>query len=124
VGPNGTDISTDDGKNWQPLKPSPDDPPDADKNWNALSLPFAVGLCSIVDGNAAASELRVDLASPQVQKYLALRPSSCITQHLHTTVLLPPHNLSEQTWLWSGGVWRCTTCNLNCDGDLFLEATR
>jgi hypothetical protein len=43
VGPNGTDISTDDGKNWQPLKPSGYDPPDADKNWNALSLPFVVG---------------------------------------------------------------------------------
>jgi hypothetical protein len=45
-------------------------------------------------------------------------------QHLHTTVLRPPYNLSEQNWLCSGGVWRCTTCNLNCDGDLFLEATR
>jgi photosystem II stability/assembly factor-like uncharacterized protein len=43
VGPNGTDISRDDGKNWTPLKPSPTDPPDADKNWNALSLPFVVG---------------------------------------------------------------------------------
>jgi photosystem II stability/assembly factor-like uncharacterized protein len=43
VGPNGTDISTDDGKNWQPLKPSGYDPADADKNWNALSLPFVVG---------------------------------------------------------------------------------
>ena len=43
VGPNGTDISTDDGKNWQPLKPSPTDAPDADQNWNALSLPFVVG---------------------------------------------------------------------------------
>ncbi len=43
VGPNGTDISRDDGKNWTPLKPSPQDPPDADKNWNALSLPFVVG---------------------------------------------------------------------------------
>ena len=43
VGPNGTDFSTDDGKNWQPLKPSGYDPPDADKNWNALSLPFVVG---------------------------------------------------------------------------------
>ncbi len=43
VGPNGTDISTDDGKNWRPLTPSPTDPPDADKNWNALSLPFVVG---------------------------------------------------------------------------------
>jgi hypothetical protein len=43
VGPNGTDISTDDGKNWRPLTPSPNDPTDADKNWNALSLPFVVG---------------------------------------------------------------------------------
>jgi photosystem II stability/assembly factor-like uncharacterized protein len=43
VGPNGTDISRDDGKNWQPLKPSGYDPADADKNWNALSLPFVVG---------------------------------------------------------------------------------
>jgi photosystem II stability/assembly factor-like uncharacterized protein len=43
VGPNGSDISRDDGKNWTPLKPSPQDPPDTDKNWNALSLPFVVG---------------------------------------------------------------------------------
>ena len=43
VGPNGTDISSDDGKNWRPLTPSAYDPPDADKNWNALSLPFVVG---------------------------------------------------------------------------------
>ena len=43
VGPNGTDISTDDGHNWRPLNPSASDAPDADKNWNALSLPFVVG---------------------------------------------------------------------------------
>jgi photosystem II stability/assembly factor-like uncharacterized protein len=43
VGPNGTDISVDDGKNWKPLTPTKDDAPDADKNWNALSLPFVVG---------------------------------------------------------------------------------
>ncbi len=45
VGPNGTDISTDDGKNWRPLHPDSarHDPPDADRNWNALSLPFVVG---------------------------------------------------------------------------------
>jgi hypothetical protein len=43
VGPNGTDISRDDGRNWHPLKPSPTDPPDADQHWNALSLPFVVG---------------------------------------------------------------------------------
>jgi hypothetical protein len=43
VGPNGTDISTDDGRNWRALKPSPIDAPDADQHWNALSLPFVVG---------------------------------------------------------------------------------
>jgi len=45
VGPNGTDISTDDGRNWRPLHPDPAlrESPDADKNWNALSLPFVVG---------------------------------------------------------------------------------
>jgi photosystem II stability/assembly factor-like uncharacterized protein len=34
VGTNGSDISRDDGKNWQPLD---------DGDWNALSLPFVVG---------------------------------------------------------------------------------
>ena len=43
VGPNGTDVSTDDGHNWRALKPGPNDAPDADRNWNALSLPFVVG---------------------------------------------------------------------------------
>jgi photosystem II stability/assembly factor-like uncharacterized protein len=45
VGPNGTDISTDDGKNWRALKPDAarHEAPDADRNWNALSLPFVVG---------------------------------------------------------------------------------
>lgn len=43
VGPNGTDVSTDDGRNWRPLRPGPGDPPDADQHWNALSLPFVVG---------------------------------------------------------------------------------
>ena len=43
VGPNGTDISRDDGKNWTPLKPSGYDTPDTDKDWNALSLPYVVG---------------------------------------------------------------------------------
>jgi hypothetical protein len=43
VGPNGTDISRDDGKTWTAFKPSSQDAPDADKNWNALSLPFVVG---------------------------------------------------------------------------------
>ncbi len=43
VGPNGTDISTDDGKNWRPLKPLPGQEPDCDQHWNALSYPFVVG---------------------------------------------------------------------------------
>jgi len=45
VGPNGTDLSTDDGRNWRALHPNPalHEPADADRNWNALSVPFAVG---------------------------------------------------------------------------------
>jgi photosystem II stability/assembly factor-like uncharacterized protein len=43
VGPNGTDVSNDDGHNWRALRPAAGDARDADKNWNALSLPFAVG---------------------------------------------------------------------------------
>ena len=45
VGPNGTDISTDDGKNWRAVHPSValHEPPDADRNWNAISLPYVVG---------------------------------------------------------------------------------
>ena len=38
VGPNGTDISTDDGKNWRALHPNRYQPPDADRDWNALSF--------------------------------------------------------------------------------------
>lgn len=45
VGPNGTDISTDEGRNWRALHPNPalHEPADADRDWNALSLPFVVG---------------------------------------------------------------------------------
>jgi len=45
VGPNGTDISTDDGRNWHAVHPDPTlhEAPNADRNWNALSLPFVVG---------------------------------------------------------------------------------
>jgi hypothetical protein len=45
VGPNGTDISNDDGHNWRALKSDPkfNEPADADQHWNALSLPYAVG---------------------------------------------------------------------------------
>jgi photosystem II stability/assembly factor-like uncharacterized protein len=45
VGPNGTDVSTDDGRNWRALRldPALGEPADADQHWNALSLPFVVG---------------------------------------------------------------------------------
>ena len=43
VGPNGSDFSTDDGRNWRPLGPTPEDQPGSDRDWNALSLPFVVG---------------------------------------------------------------------------------
>jgi photosystem II stability/assembly factor-like uncharacterized protein len=45
VGPNGTDISTDNGRNWRAVHPDAalHEAPDADRNWNALSLPFVVG---------------------------------------------------------------------------------
>lgn len=45
VGPNGTDISADDGKNWRAVHPSAalHEAPDADRNWNAISLPYVVG---------------------------------------------------------------------------------
>ena len=43
VGPNGTDISVDDGRNWHALHPQSTEPADTDQHWNALSLPFAVG---------------------------------------------------------------------------------
>jgi hypothetical protein len=43
IGPNGTDISTDDGRNWHALHPAANEDPDADQHWNALSLPYAVG---------------------------------------------------------------------------------
>jgi photosystem II stability/assembly factor-like uncharacterized protein len=43
VGPNGTDVSRDDGRTWIALKPKAGEALDADRNWNALSLPFVVG---------------------------------------------------------------------------------
>jgi len=43
VGPNGTDISTDDGRNWHALEPSASEAPDTAQHWNALSLPYVVG---------------------------------------------------------------------------------
>jgi photosystem II stability/assembly factor-like uncharacterized protein len=43
VGPNGTDVSTDDGRNWRALRPLAGEAADTDQHWNALSLPFVVG---------------------------------------------------------------------------------
>lgn len=43
VGPNGTDISNDDGRNWHSVSLNPKDTPKADRDWNAVSLPFVVG---------------------------------------------------------------------------------
>jgi len=45
VGPNGTDISTDDGRNWKAVHPDAalNEAADADRGWNALSLPYVVG---------------------------------------------------------------------------------
>lgn len=43
VGPNGSDVSFDDGKNWRAFRPGKNDVADADQHWNALSLPFVVG---------------------------------------------------------------------------------
>ncbi|SEB91876.1 WD40/YVTN/BNR-like repeat-containing protein [Terriglobus roseus] len=45
AGPNGTDISRDNGIHWTPLQPdnTKGDASDADRDWNAISLPFVVG---------------------------------------------------------------------------------
>jgi photosystem II stability/assembly factor-like uncharacterized protein len=45
VGPNGTDVSKDNGRNWLALRPNAvaGDLADSDRDWNALSLPFVVG---------------------------------------------------------------------------------
>jgi photosystem II stability/assembly factor-like uncharacterized protein len=61
VGPNGTDISTDDGRNWRALKPSASEAPDADQHWNALSLPFVVG------PHGRIGRLRPDALAPSAQ---------------------------------------------------------
>jgi photosystem II stability/assembly factor-like uncharacterized protein len=51
VGPNGTDISMDDGRNWRAI-------PDGNQNWNALSLPFAAG------ANGRIGKLNPDVLKP------------------------------------------------------------
>jgi photosystem II stability/assembly factor-like uncharacterized protein len=62
VGPNGSDVSTDDGRNWRPLKPNAalHGPTDADQHWNALSLPFVVG------PKGRIGKLRADALKPPV----------------------------------------------------------
>ena len=42
VGPNGSDLSRDNGQTWQPMEHAPADAPKGGE-WNALSLPWAVG---------------------------------------------------------------------------------
>jgi hypothetical protein len=53
VGTNGSDISRDDGKTWQPLD---------NGNWNALSLPFVVG------PNGRIARLNSAVVTPEVPK--------------------------------------------------------
>jgi hypothetical protein len=43
IGPNGTDVSTDDGLTWLALRPGSNEPADADRRWTAISLPYVVG---------------------------------------------------------------------------------
>lgn len=43
VGPNGTDVSTDDGRHWSAWRPGSGEAADADQQWNAISLPYVVG---------------------------------------------------------------------------------
>jgi photosystem II stability/assembly factor-like uncharacterized protein len=45
TGPTGTDVSIDDGHHWRPLTADAarGDTSDADRQWNALALPFVVG---------------------------------------------------------------------------------
>jgi hypothetical protein len=65
VGPNGTDISTDDGRNWRALRPDPalGEAADADEHWNALSLPFVVGPHGRI-GKLRADELKLTPQTP------------------------------------------------------------
>ncbi len=60
VGPNGTDVSHDDGRTWVRLSPGSAEPPDADQGWQALSLPFAVG------PKGRIGRLRERIAAPMV----------------------------------------------------------
>jgi len=70
VGPNGTDVSTDDGRNWSALKPdvARGEVTDADRNWNALSLPFVVGPKGRIGRWSQGSGLRAQEANETVMK--------------------------------------------------------
>jgi hypothetical protein len=72
VGPNGSDLSRDDGKTWQPIEHAP---PDIGKGgeWNALSLPWAVG------PNGRIAKLNYD-ALPPAHGH-RLKPPSGIRAH-------------------------------------------
>lgn len=65
VGPNGTDVSIDDGRNWHALRPDPafHEAPDADQHWNALSLPFVVGPHGRI-GRLRPSTLKANQVTP------------------------------------------------------------
>jgi photosystem II stability/assembly factor-like uncharacterized protein len=69
VGPNGTDVSTDDGKNWTALKPdvARGEAADADRNWNALSLPFVVGPKGRIGKREQGAGFRVEGSGSRVQ---------------------------------------------------------
>lgn len=43
IGPNGTDVSVDDGLIWAPMHPAPGEPAQSAYGWTAMSLPFVVG---------------------------------------------------------------------------------
>ena len=67
VGPNGSDYSTDDGRNWHPLGPTPQDQPGSDRDWNALSLPFVVGPHGRI-GKLRGNALPIPAAGPTTAK--------------------------------------------------------
>jgi hypothetical protein len=66
VGPNGSDLSRDDGKTWQPIEHAP---PDVGKGgeWNALSLPWVVG------PNGRIAKLNYEMLQPAGRR---LKPPS------------------------------------------------
>ena len=43
VGPNGMDVSFDNGQNWRAIKPAANAPAGIDQGWNAIALPYVAG---------------------------------------------------------------------------------